>query len=504
MSRHIGLAAFTASLSMAAAPASAKTFIDYFLPMPVTCPLVTNAWGCTASGSTPSNCTSGAGIVPRDTCNGIESPKNPPANYYWDGSIVRASDGTYHLFADRWAGSSGFNPGWLNSDPVHAVGGTHPLGPYVDKGYAYSYSGFGSDPHHGHNSEVFTLLDGTYAMVVSEVVAWTIFTSPSVNGPWTPCSGSPGPGLSVPSSGYGGNNSYASNVSIVARPDGNFESIQRHGLIALSTTGVCGPYKAQQPTNTYPSTEAVPFANSGSIFPNKKNHSSDPLGPSSAEGTYSLAEDPVIWYSDGQYHVLYDYPDDRVGYHLTSLDGIHDWTDRGLAYDPRSAQKIFSYSDGTVNHWYKMERPFVLVRNGLITHVTFAVSDVDKNNQISAGTDHGSKVIVIPFDGAAFDKDFGVPSTKIQGTARTAPASRQSIVPRDGSYVVEYSGYAPGSVDFSLYSTSGELMSRRSVAIPMNSGSFEWKELSTLPRGLYLVRAKSENGVSQGGTFFKP
>jgi hypothetical protein len=132
------------------------------------------------------------------------------------------------------------------------------------------------------------------------------------------------------------------------------------------------------------------------------------MGPSTVESTYTLAEDPVIWFSGGQYHVLYDYPDDRVGYHLTSSDGIHDWTDHGLAYDPRYAQQIFSYTDGTVDHWYKMERPNVLVENGLVTHVTFAVSDVDKNNQIPAGTDHGSKVIVVPFDGVTFDKDTGV------------------------------------------------------------------------------------------------
>ena len=55
-----------------------------------------------------------------------------------------------------------------------------------------------------------------------------------------------------------------------------------------------------------------------------------------------------------------------------------------------------------------MERPNVVVENGLITYVTFAVSDVDKNNQISAGTNHGSKVIVVPFDGVTFDKDTGV------------------------------------------------------------------------------------------------
>ena len=372
---------------------TAKTFIDYFEPTPTVCAVTSKAWGV-------------AGVLPRDTCNGIESSSNPPGYYYWDGSIVLAADGTYHLFADRWAGSGGFNPGWEGSDPIHAVGGTNPLGPYTDKGYAYSDGSFGSDSHHGHNSEVVTLLNGTYAIIVSEVVPFTVFTASSLDGPWTPCSGSPGAGLSVPS-GFGGNTSYASNVSLVVRPDGNFEIVQRHGLIALSTSGICGPYKAQQPTNTYPSSETIPAQYSASIYPNRQKHL-DSMAPSTVESTYTLAEDPVIWFSGGQYHVLYDYPDDRVGYHLSSSDGIHNWTDQGLAYDPRYAQQIFSYTDGTVDHWFKMERPGVLVENGHVTHVTFAVSDVDKNNQIPAGSNHGSKVIVVPFDGVAFDSDMGV------------------------------------------------------------------------------------------------
>ena len=394
---------------------TAKTFINYFQPTPTACSLTTNAWGCTATGSTPPNCVSGQGVVPRDTCNGIESSTNPPGYYYWDGTVILAPDGTFHMFADRWAGSQGFNPGWEGSDPIHAVGGKSALGPYTDKGYAYSNSSFGSDPHHGHNSQVVALLNGTYAMIVSEVVPFTIFTASSLDGPWTPCSGSPGSGLTVPS-GFGGNTSYASNVSLVVRPDGNFEITQRHGLIALSTSGICGPYKAQQPTNTYPSSETIPSQYSASIYPNRQKHS-DPMGPSTVESTYTVAEDPVIWYSGGQYHVLYDYPGDRVGYHLTSTDGIHNWTDQGLAYDPRYAQQIFSYTDGTVDHWYKMERPNVLVENGLITHVTFAVADVNKDNQIPAGSNHGSKVIVVAFDGVAFDKDTGVSGTGGTGGA---------------------------------------------------------------------------------------
>jgi hypothetical protein len=151
------------------------------------------------------------------------------------------------------------------------VGGVSAFGPYTDKGYAYSDGSFGSDAHHGHNSEVVTLLDGTCGLIVSEVVPFTVFTSSSLDGPWTPCSGSPGAGLSVPA-GFGGNTSYASNVSLVVRPDGNFEIIQRHGLIALSTTGICGPYKAQQPTNTYPPSEAITAQFSASIYPNRQKH----------------------------------------------------------------------------------------------------------------------------------------------------------------------------------------------------------------------------------------
>jgi hypothetical protein len=55
----------------------------------------------------------------------------------------------------------------------------------------------------------------------------------------------------------------------------------------------------------------------------------------------------------------------------------------------------------TCSQWYKMERPGVLLEDGHPTHVTWAVADVDKDNQIPAGSNHGSKVIVVPFDGVA-------------------------------------------------------------------------------------------------------
>jgi hypothetical protein len=73
-----------------------------------------------------------------------------------------------------------------------------------------------------------------------------------------------------------------------------------------------------------------------------------------------------------------------------------------VAYDPREA--IVRYPDGTVNHWNKAERPSVYLEDGHVAAMTLAVIDVEKE-QDKGSDGHGSKVIVIPFDGAALDRD---------------------------------------------------------------------------------------------------
>jgi len=79
-----------------------------------------------------------------------------------------------------------------------------------------------------------------------------------------------------------------------------------------------------------------------------------------------------------------------------------------------------SSSSTTYTKWYKMERPSVVLQNGHVTHVTWAVADVDKDNSIPGGSNHGSKIIVVPFDGVAFDNDYGVAGTG--GTAGSGGA----------------------------------------------------------------------------------
>jgi hypothetical protein len=359
-----------------------KTFIDYIKPAPIVCPPLSSAtWGV-------------AGVLPRDTCNGIESAKGaavPPEFYYWDGQILKAKDGKYHMFMSTWSGTAGFNPGWTNSDAYHAISAQGVLGPYQRQGFVYTNNG----SHKGHNVSAVELSDGTYAVVVSETVAFTIYKSSSLDGPWTGCTAS----IQTNGVNAGTDAHYDSNVSLFPRHDGKFQIVQRHGLIAIADT-LCGPYKMQKPTYAYPAANRPSI---DSIYPRRTSI------PGVSNPTYAWEEDPHIWRSGGIYHVLYSGSGDRVGWHLYSPDGINNWTDGGLSCNPRLYDKIFGYEGSTTKtQWYKMERPGVVLEGGHPTHVTWAVADVDKDNQIPGNSNHGSKVIVLPFDGEAFDATYGV------------------------------------------------------------------------------------------------
>ena len=338
-------------LTIAATSSAAdKTLMDYFLPMPVHGHLTTNTWGA-------------PGVLPRDPQNGLEDPTLKQW-CYWDGQIIKGPDGKYHMFASRWDQAKGHN-GWWSSCAVHAVS-DNPTGPYLDKGLCWPDNQGGK----GHNVMALVLPDGRYAVIVSETRNGDVFVSKSLDGPWEQLGS-----IQV----EGQTDWHASNVSLMVRPDGGFEIVARSGEIMISTNGILGPYKLQEPS-IYPGMAGLPKHN---------------------------LEDPVIWFSGGLYHIVVNCWNDRKAFHLTSPDGISHWTNRGLAYDPTA--DFIRYTDGTVNHWNKIERPGVFLENGHITCFTFAVIDVPKDQE-RGNDNHGSKIIVVPFDGAALDHDRQNPS----------------------------------------------------------------------------------------------
>jgi hypothetical protein len=353
------LALASASFGQGFKPASEKTFIDYFLPTPIVGSLVSNVWGA-------------PGVFPRDPKNGLEDSTMKLWNY-WDGQIIKGKFGKYHMFASRWDQSKGHG-GWSDSKAVHAVS-DNLIGPYIDKGLCWPDSEGGK----GHNVTALVLPDGRYAVVVSETRPGDVFVSDDLDGPWTYLGR-----IQVAQNAFS-SGGRMSNVSIMVRPDGGFEIVPRSGAILISRTGILGPYTVQGPS-VYPDVAGMP------------QHDRNNL------------EDPVVWFSGGLYHIVVNNWSDRKAYHLTSVDGINQWTYRGLAYDPTT--NFIRYTNGVVNHWEKLERPGVLVENGHVTAVTLAALDVPKDQE--HGNDmHGSKVLVIPFDGAALDRD-------LQNSARPA------------------------------------------------------------------------------------
>jgi hypothetical protein len=350
--------------------AADKTFIDYFQPTPIVGALTTNTWGA-------------PGILPRDPQNGLEDPslKDLPLTatnggadaaakkwYYWDGQIIKSPTGKYYMFASRWDQSKGHG-GWGNSSAVYAVS-DNLFGPYVDKGLVWPEV-INGVAGRGHNVTALVLPDGRYAVLISETRPGSVYIAKSLDGPWE----FQGP-LTFSTNEFSGSpRGLSSNMSIMVRPDGNFEIVQRSGLVLISTNGVVGPY-AVQGRSVYPTTI-------------------------DGQRVRNL-EDPVVWYSGGLYHIVVNSWSARKAYHLTSTNGITDWMLRGLAYDPTA--NFVRYTDGTVNHWNKMERPGVYLENGHVVAVTLASIDIPKEED-RGNMPHGSKVLVIPFDGAALDRD---------------------------------------------------------------------------------------------------
>ena len=303
---------------------------------------------------------------------------------YWDGGIIKDEEtGMYYMFASRWNqagghwGENGIS-GWQGSQAIYAVS-DNLYGPYTDMGPLWPDWCDGA----GHNVFPFMVSEDDplydegyrYAIMISdtgmhgEIANGTIHIAKDLDGPWDLLDNGNGGRLNaVGSSGY-----YMTNVSITLREDGKYEAINRNGDIAIADT-LAGVWEVQL-YGLWWQVEGMPNVN---------------------------IEDPVIWYSDGLYHVIANKWDTKEAFYLTSEDGVTDWVRHsGIAYTPN--ENFLVYEDGTENNWTKLERPNIYVEDGTIKAFTFAVIDVEKEQDFGNDS-HGSKIIVVPFDGEALDE----------------------------------------------------------------------------------------------------
>jgi len=274
-------------------------------------------------------------VKPRYTDNGLEDNKWS----YWGGNALLGDDGKYHLFVCRWLeGSQRGHHEWRRSIVVHAIA-DRPTGPYKVKDTVGP----------GHNPEVFRLRDGRYVIYV----IGGYYLADGMDGPWESKKFEFNPRGRRIIEGL-------SNLTFARREDGSFLMVCRGGGVWFSETGIT-PYNQVTDTRVYP-----------------------PI-----DGRF---EDPVVWRTHIQYHLIVNDWLGRIAYYLRSKDGIYWKVEPGEAYLPGIAR----YEDGTVVDWFKYERIKVLQDDyGRATQAHFAVIDVLKN--LDKGSDnHSSKHICIP------------------------------------------------------------------------------------------------------------
>ena len=276
-------------------------------------------------------------VLPRYIDNGIEEPDIS----FWGGNILKGEDGLYHLFVCGWKESSPKgHMFWSNSTVFHTTS-EQPYGPYK------IVNSIGK----GHNPEAFRLKDGRYIVYVID----GYYIADKLEGPW-----------------FFGKFDFdsrgrkiiegLSNLSFATRPDNSKIMVCRGGGIWISQTGL-SPY--QQLTDKR-------------IYPN-------------VEGCF---EDPVIWKDDIQYHLIVNDWLGRVAFYERSLDGLHWVIEDGEAYVPG----ISKHQNGTVENWFKYERPKVLQDEyGRVTQMNFAVIDTIKWEDLPNDR-HSSKNICIPMN----------------------------------------------------------------------------------------------------------
>jgi len=276
-----------------------------------------------------------AGVVPRYIENGLEDNEWS----YWGGNARLGEDGKYHLFVCRWReDAEKGHMAWPQSEVVHAVA-EQSFGPYKVK----------KTIGPGHNPEWFQLMDGRFVLYVYK----GYYIAESLDGPWT-----------YKEFNFDNRNRKIndglSNLTFARREDGSYLMVCRGGGVWFSQTG----------NSTYSQ------VTDKSVYP-------------PVEGRF---EDPVIWKTNIQYHLIVNDWYGRIAYYLRSKDGVNWKVDPGEAYLPGIAR----YEDGTVEDWFKYERIKVLQdKYGRATQANFAVIDTIKWDDLSKDN-HSSKHICIP------------------------------------------------------------------------------------------------------------
>ncbi|MGE5611877.1 MAG: glycoside hydrolase family protein [Bacillota bacterium] len=342
----------------------------------VASPLITQVLACAASQSAvPTTPTAARPFIsrlqPAVAGGGFELPDH----WVWCGAPIRGEEGRYHLFASRVSKDIAFHPHWLFCSEIVRAESDTPVGPYrfaevalPPRGGDFFDARSTHNPHIRKVGDTYLLLymgtnyDGpTPTRQNPEVwrsprylATWArkrigLATSKSVRGPWkrldTPLlEPRPGEWDSIATT----------NPSLCPLPDGSFllaykarkENLGNLQVGVAHAPHFAGPWKRQR----------TPW-----LFRGKPTH----------------VEDPYLWYEDGRVHALMKDMTGEIcgeqfaGVHVTSADGLNwDFDHATLAY----TRKV-RWSDGRTTQQAFLERPQLLIEQGVPTHLFCATAE---------------------------------------------------------------------------------------------------------------------------------
>lgn len=297
--------------------------------------------------------------------------------WIWCGSVVRADDGKYHMFASRWPKSLPMHPGWLvRSEIVRAESDT-PEGPYIyvetvlpARGAEYWDGRSTHNPHIMRVGDQYLLYymgtthpfaehepEETLGAVDCKVIAARankrvgLAVASSVQGPWK----------------------RMDRPILPVRP-GKFDSYltSNPAPCLLEDGSVLLIYKARKyEGHTY-----------GQMMLGAA-HTDDYIGPYRVMSEEPLfapevhVEDPFIWKTADGYSMIAKDMDGSLcgekhgGVHAHSQNGI-DWR---IADTAKAYSRHVRWDDGTEQVMGSFERPFILFHDGKPTHMFAAVAD---------------------------------------------------------------------------------------------------------------------------------
>lgn len=299
----------------------------------------------------------------------------------WGGSVIQGDDGRYYMFASRWPKAVGMQ-NWVTNSEVVLASSDQPDGPYTfekvalpDRGPQYWDGSATHNPTIHRHEDTYLLFyvginyefDKPTESISRDLYgqAWNtkrigVAWSDSPRGPWNRMDApilEPRPGE--------WDAALTSNPAPVVHEDGSV-------LLIYKSAPVPYPEREENRTLQFGAATAEHWKGPYERLEGGRQLNIESVGLDHVEDSY-------IWMADGKYHMVAKMFGRRVtgehgaGFYAYSNNGF-DWK---LTENPRAYGRSVEFRSGEERTLRRLERPQVLVEDGVPTHIFFAAMEQD-------------------------------------------------------------------------------------------------------------------------------